>query len=635
MKNDQRVIKTRKGSVHEESVRLANGKILTQYSFKEPLYDRSNNVSGILGYTIDITELKQKESQLKIAKEKAEVANKAKLKFIASMSHDLRTPMTGILGMLSAIAYSVKQAKSQLTMPNSTKNFKEIFKHLKEIQQFSQIGYQSSNTLMQSLNEILDTIHLGTGKITVSKEAFNLRDLIQRQLDLSRAAATKKHLNLSADIDVAIPIYLYGFYRYLDRILLNLISNALKFTEKGFVKIQIALADKGRHAYKKGNSLCLKIDIKDSGIGIPNNKFDVIFEPFSRLTPSYKSHHKGSGLGLYSVKRYVAFMSGTINVASDIRKGSCFTLVLPFTVDDHSDVQLESAERLLDITSDPSSLETILTPSRDKETEHVEHHILLVEDSASAALATSMLLKQLNCRVEIATTGEAAIEKITEGDYDLVLMDVGLPDISGIEATQRIRALSDPDKSQLPIVILTAHAGNRTVEQDHLSTSINHVLNKPARLSDLKTLLQAENLSQSDADNNNLTATSANPTPKSSSDDQRALAVIDWEACLNIFKGNEDSVREMLAIMAENLKEVQRILTDAYEKRDTKTLCAELHRCQGSVCYLKLPQLERALKNFHKAIKVKLNDSEQLEKAYQALQQAIQNYQDTYEKFQR
>lgn len=586
-----------------------------------PVCNQNGKIIAVSGVATDVTPERKYQEDLREAKEKAQAANKAKSEFIANMSHDLRTPMTGVSGMLDGIVSIAKTAQSELQSPTPDvqQNLNKTLNQLKEIQQRAQAGYQSSDILMQLLNEILDTIQLESGKVVVPSETFNVRDVIQQQIDLSRALAEEKHLQLSLTLDDIVPRYLLGPRQYLDRTLLNLVSNALKFTETGFVSITVTVADPVDVPYKKSDSIRLKITVKDSGIGIPKDKFTKIFEYFSRLTPSYEGRYKGYGLGLYTVKRYVDLMSGHIEVASDVGKGSCFTVTLPFTVDDHADHVIEAVQQ-----QHPPGPTTTEEMSESKQISGA--HILLVEDNPTAALGTVMLLGHLGCSVDVAETGTLAIERASNQTYDLIFMDIGLPDISGIDVTKKIRALPDAQKSQAPIVALTGHATNPDIRQDCLLAGINAVLEKPAKKLDFETILQQRMLGKTTQATSKLDPT-ATVEPE-----VEPLVVIDWEGSLEVYAGDEKATRDMLVILAKDLKKIQTVLADAYKKKDTKVLHTELHRCLSGVVYLKLPQLEHAIRAFHKVVKSITQNDQKLELTYLALQNAIEAFCEEHKK---
>lgn len=596
---------------------------------KIPLHNNRGDVIGIMGNSLDITEQIKLQHQLVEEKEKSEAANRAKSDFIANMSHDLRTPMVGIMGMLSGLRYLAEDAQASVaSSPNiSTEKLKEVLQEvITRTFEYVDVAVVSSDELTDLFNEILETVRLESGIIEASKEAFDFPKLIQRSVNLLQGVAQHRKLNLSIEIDNNIPRYLKGFRSYLNRSLSNLISNALKFTEKGYVKVIVSLADQSPNKFCKGDTVMVKIQVKDSGVGIPEDKFDLIFEHFSRLTPSFQGLYKGTGLGLSAVKNYVQTMNGKIAVDSEVGKGACFTVTLPLIVDDHADRTKETAETLTpkaQTTTLPQS--TTLTNIAPKQ---AKAKVLLVEDNPPAALAGRMVLKRLNCAVDTADTGESALTKASQKQYDLIFMDIGLPGMDGVETTKKIRALADTQLAQVPIVALTGHAGDDVQRQKCLSAGINDVLSKPAQPLSLQSALQKWVWDTSSPTKENRQSEVATKVPT----ELNTLTVIDWKGCVNHFADDTEGAHNLLSILAEDLKKTKATLTNAYIDQDAEALRAELHRCLGGVVYVRVPQLEYALRAFQTAVKADPQDPQQLEKTYQEFQKAIQNYWDAWEK---
>ncbi|WP_347251861.1 PAS domain-containing sensor histidine kinase [Legionella sp.] len=279
-----------------------------------PIFDKNGCCHGVTGVAIDITQEKYYEEQLRLAKEKAEIANQAKSEFIANMSHDVRTPLAGILGLTQELIDAAKEAEKRGQQPLA-KKVKKDGRHL----------FCAANALLNLFNEILEAIRVESGQTVAKEESFHLHRLIKQHLKLLGPIAQQKKLSLTCHIDQRIPSYVRGLRHHLDRSLLNLLSNAIKFTRQGYVKIII---EKDEEQRASDNGIPIKIKVQDSGIGIPADQFDAIFEQFSRLTPAYQGCYSGAGLGLYMIKHYMAEMKARIEVESEVGKGSCFTLRL-------------------------------------------------------------------------------------------------------------------------------------------------------------------------------------------------------------------------------------------------------------------------------------------------------------------
>lgn len=624
---DKNVMETGKAQVTEDVFKEADGNIVTVLTNKTPLRDESGETVGILAISVDITDKKKAEHELVKAKEKAEAGSKAKSEFIANMSHDLRTPMTGISGMLDVLSYVADDSDDILK--NKSASHTDIRDALEisteKLRECTNVAKRSTQELLNLFNEILEAVRLESGKVTVSPEPFDLKNIIDKNIHLLRSTADHKKLTLHASVDPNIPNCLIGLRRYLDRSLLNLISNSLKFTDNGGVTLTTKITDEHHSHYKPGDLLVIEIKVIDTGIGIPEEKFDIIFEHFSRLNASYEGQYAGSGLGLFTVKCYIEAMGGSIMLDSSINQGTCFTLTLPFQVGKPEDLPNEENTPLpsLNKTDFPDLKNTHKTTTKQQQTEKVAT-ILLVEDNPAAAMATRLILERLKCDVDIANTGLSAVKNASNRAYDLIVMDIGLPDISGIEATQKIRASSESKNNKTPIVALTGHAGTSNREEC-INAGMQNVLNKPAEPPMLKTVLKHWVI-DAQKKPEETTVAAANPMEASPAD----LSVIDWEGCLDMCGQDKDTADELLDMLHKDLDRTRKIVEETYKNKDVLALRAELHRCLGGVVYLRLPQLQHAIETFQVAVKAVPQDPAQLSKTYSHLQNSIQLFQEKY-----
>ena len=286
----------------EETLVLPNGQKITALVSKLPIRNDNGEALGIVECFSDITELKEKERELQAAKQQAEAANQAKSAFIANISHDIRTPLSGLVGFAEIAA-------SRLQAPNQQE----------DLQYLVQAGY----ALLSLLNKVIEFSRLECGALPHSELKFNLAELIDHVLALERPSAAARKLALTVTVDKRIPAYLIGDSVRLHRILLNLISNAVKFTHTGFVGLTAELAQ------QRSRELILKLVIQDSGVGIPADQQALIFSRFTRLIPSYQGQYPGSGLGLAVVKQFINDLQGEIYVESKEQHGSIFTCLIP------------------------------------------------------------------------------------------------------------------------------------------------------------------------------------------------------------------------------------------------------------------------------------------------------------------
>ena len=415
-KNDKEVMLF--GPIHfEESVTLSNQEKLTYTVVKSPLYDEKGEVIGVIGTSLDISQQKRLAEELRVARDKAEALSKAKSEFILNMSHDVKTPLSGIIGLAEILTYQLKE---------------------KELTDFAQMILDSGNQLLIFFDNCLEMTKLEGTNLIQAKEYFNLRNLVNELTDLFQPAIQSKNLDYYVNFDENIPGGLIGSRAGLYRILMNLIGNAVKFTKSGSVSITIQV---GKKTTRK--KMIIKISIEDTGIGIPEDKQKIIFERFTRLTPSYKGIYEGSGIGLYIVQRFIHSMGGEIYLQSEEGKGSRFTIILPLEVpllsaQEYQEGKLLSTSEYKRKQSDaakPSLKKEHLEPEiknfTNEEKPSDKRRVLLIEDNPIAQRLAGRLLSSLYCEVEIAETGKKALDLYRSGKFDFILVDIGLPDIPG------------------------------------------------------------------------------------------------------------------------------------------------------------------------------------------------------------
>lgn len=293
--NNQQVIQSGKGIVIEEKA-IFYGQPKIFLSYKNPLFNKDKEVIGVFGISVDITERKKLENELLKAKEDAESANRAKSEFLMNMSHDLRTPLNGILGF------------SQILWSQERDPIKK--EHL-------DLLLTSAKHLFTLFNELIELSYIEQ-HLEIKKTYFDIRESLKELYELFQAEVNKKDIRLEIDITQNVPNIISTDKMRLNRIILNLLGNAIKFTSKGKVTIQVNF-----------NNEVLVIKITDTGIGIPEEKLEVIFDKFTRLTSSHHEIYKGFGIGLHLVKKFIDELAGTIHVESKINHGSCFTCSIP------------------------------------------------------------------------------------------------------------------------------------------------------------------------------------------------------------------------------------------------------------------------------------------------------------------
>lgn len=437
----------------EEYQTLSDGNTRVLSTSKMPLFDNQGQIYGILAIYSDITERKNLEICLEQSKNLAEAANIAKTEFLANMRHDIRTPLSGIVGFSEIIKSESKEPR---------------------IKAFADNLVASSHALLHLMDEVLDAIKVSSGEIPKLKKKFDLVKTLEEVVALYCAKAQAKRLKLLFNIDKKLPRFVLGDKTRLHRIALELVGNALNFTDVGQVTLGVELAK------RENRNLVIKITVTDTGMGIPKEKQEEIYVQFKRLTPSYQGVYKGSGLGLYVVKQFIDELEAEIYVDSEPHYGTCFTCLIPLQeslLDDASG--LETAEELKTekpyMAAAPHQL--ILTPS-DTKIASITSHILVVEDNLVAQAVACTLLAGMSCQVDIAANGNEAIALYEKNHYDLILMDIGLGEgMDGYEVTHHIRNQHN-ETNHTPIIALTAHAGDDN-QQRCIEAGMDAVLTKP------------------------------------------------------------------------------------------------------------------------------------------------------------
>jgi len=416
--------------------------------------ERHTREGGTVGIRTDITELKQREAalgeseaQLRAMKERAEAANSAKSRFLAAMSHEIRTPMNGLLGILGIL-------RDEAVTP--------------EQRRYVEIAQESGQALLAIVNDILDFSKLEAGKTALEITDFDLVELVESVVALLKPRARDKSLALEVRIGDGIAKSLKGDAGRIRQILLNLAGNAVKFTSEGSVTIIVD------ELPRQGDKIILRFQCADTGCGIPAERRRELFQEFCQLESNFQNRQGGTGLGLAISKRLVDLMGGAIGLESPEGSGCIFWFVLP----------LEPGVSLA--PPPPVSPPKVRQPERRAEGSRAR--ILLAEDNRINQLVVIEMLKRSDFHIDAVANGAEAIEAVSSLPYDLVLMDVQMPEMDGCEASSVIRKLSGP-KGTVPIVALTAYAMQGDRERC-LAAGMDDFLTKPIRRNDLLAMIE-------------------------------------------------------------------------------------------------------------------------------------------------
>ncbi|MEJ2904987.1 hybrid sensor histidine kinase/response regulator [Pedobacter panaciterrae] len=385
----------------------------TQKCFRSigiPIVENGKTIR-VVGAVTDITEIKQAERELLMAKQVAENAALAKQQFLSNMSHEIRTPMNAVIGMTNL-----------LLQENPKPDQIDSLKILKF----------SSENLLDLINDVLDYSKIESGKISFEQIDFNLIELVNNVKETHCLAAKEKGLKFKVKVDSDLPTMIIGDPTRLTQILNNLVSNAIKFTSSGSVIIDLSLNR------AVGNLVDIDFAVTDTGIGIDADKKDYIFESFTQASSDTNRVFGGTGLGLAITKKIIELLGGSISVKSTVGMGASFLFNLQFK---------KSKKKAGDISvpgvvSDFSSL--------------AGYKILLVEDNEINVIVARKFMQKWGLHIDCAVNGTEAVEKVIDNHYDLVLMDLEMPKMDGYEATKVIRSIGDDKFKQLPIIALTA-----------------------------------------------------------------------------------------------------------------------------------------------------------------------------------
>ncbi len=427
---------------------------------------------------------KRHEKEMITARERAEAASQAKSEFLANMSHEIRTPLNGIVSAM----YLMQDTPLD-----------------DEQQQSLDMINDSVDSLLAIINNILDYSKMEAGHLELLEEPFDLQEEVLRVSGMFKGKALEKNVDIQSVYDENTPRHFQGDGLKIRQVLLNLVGNAVKFTERGHVRISVAQADEG----EKGEKKVIQVKVEDTGKGIPPSFQPRIFQQFTQEDASSTKKHGGTGLGLAISKQLVEFMGGTIGFESQVGKGATFYVHLPLALAPELDPALapektieqaassrprDTGHKPAELSASPSSRDqttagTSTSPSPASPVKGVR--LLLVDDHRSNRLAAKMILAKKGYQVVEAESGFQALEILGTRAFDLILMDIQMPDMNGYETTRRIREMGDAGR-QIPIIALTANA----MEQDRqrsLAAGMDDHIAKPFKLKELNRIAEVLN----------------------------------------------------------------------------------------------------------------------------------------------
>lgn len=450
--NDKRVLATGETLKTVEFIPTPNGEDHYWFSHKFLIKDAAGQ-RFVGSIAVNITERKQIEDALKSARDAALESLRLKSAFLTNISHEIRTPMNGIAGLVELLR--------DTPLDRVQRDYVETIQ-------------QSSNSLMTVIDDLLDFSKIESGKVKLEETNFDVRETIGSAVKIFAERAAQNNLEISFRINEKVPQRLSGDCDRLQQILKNLIGNALKFTERGSVKIEVS-AEK-----EAGGQTVLRFDVIDTGIGIKEENLNKLFQPFMQVDSSPSRRHGGTGLGLVVSKQLIEMMNGEITVESAFGKGSKFSFTASFAKAVNAETSVAAKTESLPLSAEKTA------SSNDSKC----LKLLVVEDNEVNRRVVVKQLQKLGIVPDIAVNGQEAYEKTEENDYQIILMDCQMPILDGYRATEKIRRREREKKicnekySPVVIIALTAHTLDKERERC-LAAGMNDYLSKPAKVADL------------------------------------------------------------------------------------------------------------------------------------------------------
>jgi PAS domain S-box-containing protein len=549
-----------------------DGSILQCISNIRLIYNKEGRPVAADGVARDITYLKKASEELMKAKEIAERSLRVKENFLANMSHEIRTPMNGVIGMIDLL--------SGTPLDGEQMRYVDTIK-------------RSSETLMNILNDILDLSKIEAGKMQLRLTAIPLHQTIKKLHDLFHQQADSKGVDLTFTIGDQVPRYILADETRLLQILSNLVSNAIKFTDKGHVRMHIDLQE------KKEKTNLFRVEIEDTGIGIPKEKLNHLFEYFSQVDNSLSKTYPGTGLGLAISKELTRLMNGQIGVRTQAQVGSTFW----FTFEANDSQRSVEEEAVINETFSQPLASFLIPPV-----------LLVVDDNQVNRMVAGDILTKSGCRVELASSGQEAITKVSSNSYDIIFLDVQMPVMDGLEAMREIRKLLSTGCP--PIIAMTAFAMKED-RQRFIKEGMDDYIAKPIRAAELIDRVRHWTGNQTNSESLN---------HKEAEDLSSEL--LDRNVFKQLMKYSGDELPELFESF---VKETQELLTKgrhAVGIGNMDELKSVLHTIKGTSGTLGIRQVENKAREIE--TKIKQNDYFSIENDLEALENSFKAFKNGY-----
>ncbi|CAN5517907.1 hypothetical protein BH10BAC3_BH10BAC3_18310 [soil metagenome] len=498
----------------------------------------------VIGFSQDITERILAEQELEVARQVSEDGSKAKERFLANMSHEIRTPMNGIIGIANLLNKTVLK---------------------KEQQHFLDLILESANNLIVIINDILDLEKIIAGKLEFEAIPFNIYEKVQLAADSFRYKAEEKDISLVIKNKLPDDLYVTGDPYRLSQILTNLISNAIKFTDFGQISIDIKMDEEA------DETASISFCITDTGVGIPADKINGIFDPYVQERSEISRKYGGTGLGLAICKNLADLQGGALHVTSEPGKGSSFTIKIPYK-------KALGAASIVDFTNDYK----LLTGKK----------ILVAEDVEINQFLVNHILVSWGCIVTIVPNGKEALYQVINNDFDAMLMDIQMPVMDGIESTQQIRLLPDNCKSGIPIIALTANA-LKGDDLKYYEAGMNGYLTKPFKEHALYSILvQTLNLEQSSVEQE-----FDEPMIEIQTENEKPPAPLYDLTFLKSMSGNDPAFLPMMAkLFVDTAPGILEKMEEAVATKDWKAVGALAHKLKPTIDTMHITSLTQIVR---------------------------------------
>lgn len=506
----------------------------------QPVFDDEGKIKHFVSVQTDITKLKAMEAHQAEARREAEAASEAKTAFLANVSHELRTPLNGIMGIAEIIARNPERS--------------DIAEQLGTLR-------NSANGLLELINRLLDFSQIEAQSMTITPAAFSLNEVLRNIDQMLRPEANRKGIRLSMSADINIPTTLQGDSFRLRQILTNLINNAIKFTESGEVRISIDLASSSQE------NVSLAFKVSDTGPGMPKSVQKQIFDPFGQADASIVRRHGGAGLGLAISQRLATLMGGSMDVESEVGKGATFTVSLPF--DETSSVP----ESKKDSQSESSSQQ--LSVDRNA-------RVLLIDDNELNRQVGIAMLGEMGVEATGADSGREGLEIFNAEKFDLILLDVQMPDMSGYDVIEQMHAINAEHNTWTPVAAVTAHSAASLESRIELFDDLIH---KPLTFDGLKDRI-AYWLSASELppeENPDSVALAEDDSVSVEASDGAWL--LDETLLWNNMGGDPNAVGTLIGLFERQHEDYLSSISSALREDDREGLANAAHKLKGAVGY--------------------------------------------------